>query len=387
MPLKDRDQKVPRRLVRLGIIRLGHRVEKTRPDGTVYQYPTQDDHFVLDDAADLLERYGPAATELDVLLPFPDVRRNFDGAYTVWAGGVLVCRGDGEFVEYAAPFTVTENKSRVAVRNAEGDTLVNSGMAARAFKWNGAEFQTGDHVPCPGGGVAGRYPHCAACKKTAMLKVMCADPQVFRFGFYQLVTGSGRNYDTILGTLELIHEHAGKVSGIPFTLRMVKEKCVYTTGGQRKQGERYFLQLEPAAALVRALYAKQADAILAAPQLAATVAASQDEGEQWEEPVDTDPEAPPPAAENVEATNGEPENEDDQGAESNETPADAPAEWPDMWGAYVKKALEELGYKDTSAVAKVLKAAGYKTLVDGNYKITFSPAEGWAALLRAQQGA
>jgi len=198
-------------------------------------------------------------------LPFPDVYRNFDAAYTVWAGGVLVCRGDGEFVEYAAPFKVTKKQNGgVSVRNAAGDTLVSGGAAQVPFDWNGTSFEPGELVPCPGASKE-LYPHCLACRMSAILKVMMADPRLFRLGYYQIATGSTRNYDTILGTLELIEDQAGKVNGIPFKLRMVKEPTTYRDNGKRKKTEKWFLQLEPDPTFTRKLYSRTASNILALP--------------------------------------------------------------------------------------------------------------------------
>jgi len=76
MALKDRDRTRPRRLVRLGIIRLGYKEKRKRKDGSEYEFPVQADHFVLTDAQDVAEFYGEQPRELDVILPFPDVYRN-----------------------------------------------------------------------------------------------------------------------------------------------------------------------------------------------------------------------------------------------------------------------------------------------------------------------
>jgi hypothetical protein len=296
MPLKDRDRDRPRRLARLGIIRLGHKEKRTkhRSDGSAYEveYPVQDDHFVLTDAPEIAEVYGDRPRELDVILPFPDVMRNFDADYTVWAGGVLVCKGDGDYVEQAAPLKVVKAKTgKLSVRNAAGDTLVYSGVAQVAFSWNGEAFEPGDHVPCPGAR-ADLYPHCAACRVSAVLKVMMARPDLFRLGYYQISTGSGRNYDTILGTLELIHAQTGRVNGIPFKLRLVKEPTMYIEKGKRHKTEKWFLQIEPDPDFTRRLYSQQAARILDAgePEVQAPAlgAGEFDEAE---------PEAPPPFAE------------------------------------------------------------------------------------------
>ena len=298
MPLKDR--KNPRRLKRLGIIRLGYKETKTktRQDGSTYTvtYPKQSDHFLLHDAPEIAEFYHGDVRELDVIFPFPDVWRNFDAAYTVWAGGVLVCKGDGEYVQYAGAFKTEEKNEKMRVYNAPGDTVVSDGVAQTSFKWNGQKFEKGELVPCPGV-AADYYPHCRACKMSAILKIMMGHPELFRLGYYQIATGSGRNYDTILGTLELIHEQAGKVSGIPFKLNLVEEATTYKDdSGQRRSGKKWFLQLEPDPTFTRRLYASRANALIVdVPKITATAQEPQDQG--WEI---IEEEAPPPFAENGE---------------------------------------------------------------------------------------
>ena len=303
MPLKDRDRSIPRRLVRLGVIRLGHKEkkQKTRQDGTTYEveYPVQDDHFMLADAPDLAAFYEDMPVrELDVILPFPDQARNFDAFYEVWAGGVLICKGDGEQVQYAAPMRVESKNDKVRVYNAPGDTLVSNGTAQIAFTWNGTQFQPGDLVPCPGA-VRNLYPHCAVCRVSAILKVLMADPQLFRLGYYQVATGSKRNYDTILGTLDLVSACGTRpVNGIQFKLRLVEEPTQYMENGQRKATKKWFLQLEPDPTITRALYQRQALAMLAQPAVAMLPEPEPDEDQAIAGEWDTaDEPAPPPFAE------------------------------------------------------------------------------------------
>lgn len=270
MPIRDRSN---RRLIRLGFIRLGHKEKGTRADGSTYEYPVQDDHFLLHDAPEIEKFYHEQGIdkvrELDVLLPFPDIDRNFPTWYQVWAGGVLVCQGDGEYVDNATPFTANISTSRkgvqrTSVRNAPGDTLVNHGVAQSAFDWGDAHFEAGEHVPCPGA-AKGMYPHCAACKLSSVLKVMMADPELFRLGYYQISTGSGKNYDTIMGTLEVLP--ADRVNGYPFKLRLVEEQTSYQdTDGQRKKTDKWFLQLEPDPEITRQLYLRQTSRMLGAPE-------------------------------------------------------------------------------------------------------------------------
>ncbi len=302
MPLKDRDRNIARRLNRLGFIRLGHKVEGKREDGSTYTRPVQDDHFLLHDAPEIAVFYGDNVREIDVLLPFPDVGRNYDAWYEVWAGGVLVCKGDGEIVEQASPFTVRQNRNgRTTVHRGKGGTLVNRGVAQRAFSWNGVEFSEGDVVECPGA-KADKYPHCAACRLSGILKVMMAKEELFRFGYYQLSTGSGRNYDSILGTLETIWGSSGSLQGIPFVLRLVEESTTYNDKGERKSTRKWFVKLEPESEFMRELYRQQMASMLAPPPQAAPVALLADvvTGE-----IVAEPEAPPPFAEDGDFAEGE----------------------------------------------------------------------------------
>lgn len=258
MAIKDRSN---RRLIRLGIIRLG--IKKKSSKGV--EYPAQADHFVLKDAPEIATVYGDEPRELDVMLPYPDVERNFTAFYQVWAGGVLVCQGDGEYVRYATPFTssINQKSGRTSVKNAPGDTQVSNGMACTDFDWNGSHFDQGAEVPCSGG-AKDLYSHCAACKLSSMLKVMMVDPRLFRMGYYQISTGSTRNYDTIMGTLEAMP--ADRLNGIPFKLRMVEEQTTFQdTDGKRKKTKKWFLQLEPDPELVRKLYQRMTAQMIEVP--------------------------------------------------------------------------------------------------------------------------
>lgn len=290
MPIKDRTR---RRLPRLGVIRLGLLVDNASGKG---QHPVQTDYFVLRDAPDVEAFYAKQGIEkireLDVRLPFRELERNFDAWYQVWAGGVLVCQGDGEYVQYATPTRVevkkTRGKERTHVYNAPGDTLVSNGVAQVAFDWNGTRFEAGEIVPCPGG-AGDLYPHCAACKLGCLLKVMMADPALFRFGYYQISTGSKRNHDTLMGTLELMP--AGRVNAVPFKLRLVEGQITFQEDGQRKKATKWFLELEPDPEITRELYQQHTRALLGEPAPQAPPAST---GPDWGE---ADPDLPPPYVE------------------------------------------------------------------------------------------
>jgi hypothetical protein len=175
---------------------------------------------------------------------------------------------------------------------------------------------------------------------SAILKVMMARPDLFRLGYYQIATGSGRNYDTILGTLELIASQAGRVNGIPFKLRLVKEPTIYNEDGTRKQTEKWFLQLEPEPEFTRKLYRRQAAAILDEP-----APRPQLEPGDWDGEFDADSEAPPPIAENggpatVDAETGE--ILEPEPTEANNDNGSEPAAWTDEAKKVVVKVVDAI---------------------------------------------
>lgn len=362
MPIKDRTR---RRLVRLGVIRLGHKETSAR--GT--QYPVQDDHFVLTDAPEIATIYGNEPRELDVLLPFPDIMRNFDAYYQVWASGVLLCQGDGEYVQYAAPVNVvTDEKGKARLRAGEGETLVNNGTACKPFSWNGAHFEAGETVPCPGAD-ADAYPHCQFCKLSALLKVMMSRPELFRMGYYQIVTGSGRNYDTIMGTLEAMP--ADKLNGIPFKLRLVEEMTTYTENGKRHQTKKWFLQLEPDPEYTRELYARAAARQIGQGTVLEEMPQLEAGGDYDAEYIDMD-------------YNGiEPTHTDSNTEEEPSTQFVPDFDSLDGWNAFRQLATEHLGFDDVDAVKGALKAI-YQGHVQG---VTYKDAWGDLITYKASEAA
>jgi len=305
-----KDRPAPNRLVRAGIIRLGYRMfrcqrcnERVRwqPGAATcpkcghtqrvdarWTYPQQADHFVLRDAPEIQAYYGPGGEpvrELDVMLLFPDIERNFDASYQVWGGGVLLCQGDGERVIRARPLKAVEKKGRLVVSQDTGEALVRDGKALRRFKWGDYEFAPGDPVLCPGSrGLQGEgYPHCRSCGMSAMLKVAMAVPELFRFAYYQLATGSWRNYENLLTTLQRVRGDypdpatgeviigARPVNAVRYKLRLHAESTAYfdEQTGMLKPVEKYFLQMEPYPEdMLRLLEAERRRAIgAAAPRL------------------------------------------------------------------------------------------------------------------------
>jgi len=354
MALKDRKRK--KRLMRAGIIRLGHK-ETRKKNGHEYSFPVQDDHFQLHDAPAILESYGPEqdgkVRQIDVTLPFPDPERNLDANYNVWAGGVLVCKGDGEYVQHASPFTVKDKfdktgaKNGVSVRNAPGETWVDNGVAQAEFEWNGDQFAPGSLVPCSGES-QDLYPHCAACKMTAILKLMMIRPELVRMAYYQLATGSGRNYDIIMGTLEELHANFGQVNGIRYWLRLVEQGTSYKDkSGTRRKGTKHFLQLEPYPEDVQRMYDRQRARLFNVAQIQPPQ--QEDEITDVDSEYEAEEAAPPPHA------------EDAQPAESTEWPADQAAAGEDQPEPGMSPA-QQAAYYHTTPGGKLLGSCSLSEL-------------------------
>jgi len=355
MPIKDRERKD--RLTRAGIIRLGYRAFKCRAEGcgeTIrwepgpipcpscgfvnkvdqrYTFPVAADHFVLRDAPEIQEHYGPhgePVREIDVLMLFPDVRRNFDASYQIWAGGVIVCEGDGERVRRARPMALKRKDGRLSVQQGTGPDLVADGQALRAFKWGAREFAPGDFVPCPGteGIKNGGYPQCEACRMGALLRVAMAVPELFRYAYYQLATGSWRNYETILAALQRVRgDHQDPVTGeelvgtrpvntVRFKLRLEQASSAYfdERSGKVRPTDKYFLEMEPYREDMLRIISAERQALLGASAPRMLPPADVEEGffigpDEAEfladEELEFEPPAPPPHAEVEEEAQGE----------------------------------------------------------------------------------
>lgn len=107
MPIKEFQEK--RRLPVIGKIRLGTR--KTSQGGK--EYPSESEHFVLDDAPDVAAVYGKEPKQLEVMFPSDDLNIVIPHYYKWYSGGVkdkegniiggkLNCYGDGDVAHWLA---------------------------------------------------------------------------------------------------------------------------------------------------------------------------------------------------------------------------------------------------------------------------------------------
>jgi DNA-directed RNA polymerase subunit RPC12/RpoP len=396
MPLNDREN---RRLSRLGFIRLGYRAFKCKQCGThvkwdgherqrctqcdtqrtnlvqdgrpaSWLFPKQSSCFLLHDAPDIQEYYAKQGIhevqELDIMLPFRELERNYDANYEVWAGRILCCQGDGTYVKYATPYKLADVRGETRVRTAPGDTLVSRGVAEIPFDWGGEHFDPGDHVPCPGA-KQGLYPHCFACKISGILKVMMWDPGLFRFGYYQINTGSGNNHDVIMGTLETMN--LNDYRGFPFTLSLIEGETTYLDDQKvRRRTKKWFLNLEPRKEETRELYSGTVARSLGAPELPASV------DPEWDDTIDMDPDPVPPPYAAARA-------EEEEGIVEPEPPVKVdPIPVPNGLShkTIVELAVKHLGYAHEGAV----KGAMYAIIRDTKwYESTeWSPKDVWFQL-------
>jgi hypothetical protein len=225
------------RLKRAGIIRLGHKeVAKSGKE-----YPVADDHFVLKDAPELIEVYGAEPRRLNVYLPFDEPDRNFPAWHQLWAAGGLLCRGDGQTVEYA-------------VDPPTGEVIVRKGAATRSGTFAGIKMSEGHPVNCPGL-AHGLYARCRDCRPNAVLIVLVRE--VPRLAYYQVATGSIHNIVNLTGQMRWVKENVGRLQGVPFILELRPDK-ISTPGsnGKRVRREKYLLHLEPDPEWVRACLAE-----------------------------------------------------------------------------------------------------------------------------------
>lgn len=239
MPILDLQQDAGARLKRAGIIRLGHK-EKSKRSGKLY--PVEDPHFVLKDAPGLTEIYGGEPRKLNIYLPFNEVDRNLIAWHQHWLAGGLVCRGDGQQVEYA-------------INPGDGEVLIKGGQALATGTSDGIKMVAGHPVKCPGL-EHDLYPRCGQCRPGALLIVLIRE--VPRLAYYQVATGSIHNIVNLTGQMRWVKENIGRLQGVPFILERRPDEISTPSGknGKRVRRKKYLLHLEPDPEWVRQMLAE-----------------------------------------------------------------------------------------------------------------------------------
>ncbi len=197
-------------LPRLGKIRLGVKA----PTSTGKSRPVETNTFVLDDTrGDLKRVFGDSPTTLtDVYFPTEDLTRVFDCSLKWYGAGGVRCKGNNE--QATRRWADCDPEQRAAIR---GNHPPNTQVT----------------VPCPCNRLQTKE-----CSLKAHL--MLSIPKVNAAGVYQIDTGSIHNATRILGVLAHLRNTAGRISGIPLTIR--REACVISCEGTKKT--HYLLQIE-----------------------------------------------------------------------------------------------------------------------------------------------
>lgn len=210
MPMND--FKRENRLHRAGKVRLGRRIRKCpacsaqvvikkklvevcpqcRADlKEVPVHPVSTDHFVLDDAPELVAIYGETPTRLNIYFPFDTIEENMPSFHKFRQASSLVCQGDGQRITYAIdPLT--------------GRPIIRDGVALVDFKESDAagkqvQYRSGDFMPCPGR-EHNLYRKCAFCKPNTTLRFLVRE--VPRMAYFEINTTSIHNYMMLSGQLD-----------------------------------------------------------------------------------------------------------------------------------------------------------------------------------------
>lgn len=253
--LTDRAAEFPQ----IGSVRLGAPKPENgnRPGADLKHFRVEFDESETESLAAFTNAYGTKPVELNVLLPFNEIERNFDAYYEAYVAGGLVYRSDGETVLYE-------------IDPKTGTKLVTNGEPRKPHRAN---------VP--------------GMKATGRLKVIV--PELGRAAFLVVHTTSVHNIANLskqLAALQYIN--GGRLAGIPLKLRRRPVKIsTPTPDGKRARREKWLLSIEADPTWVqRSLSAMQQAAL---PQLTAPeVIEAETLDDEWEEEVFEAGEPEPP---------------------------------------------------------------------------------------------
>jgi len=236
MPLRDRTPRPYRSLPKLGSIRKGTKTDKG--------FPTDLDHFNLEEAPAVARVYPSDCRELLVYVPLPTPAENFSAYYELWGKSGAKCRGDGVHL--------TSALEPVGIHF----VVMDGSVVQDYIEEDGRAYSRGEKVPCSGR-AQDLYERCKECSASGSLMVMVRNPAQPRllvedqWGYYTLRFGSLHDIDAIEGQLETyerIARAAGLdgLQGLPLILRRVARQMSYpdAKNNQRATKEDWALQLE-----------------------------------------------------------------------------------------------------------------------------------------------
>ncbi len=214
MPIKGMTDQAPS-FPQIGVIRKGAPKPKDekRPGKDLKHFRVEFDGKEAEAADTFANAYGPTPAEINILIPFDQIDRNWEAWREAYVAGAMIHRCDGENVVYA-------------LNPKTGEVLIHSGRSV----------ETHQPVACDG---------LAKCKPTGRLRVIV--PELQRLAYLVILTTSIHDIINISNQLAAIKEMNGsRLRGIPLILRR-RPKMISTPSGpngKRARREKWLISIE-----------------------------------------------------------------------------------------------------------------------------------------------
>ncbi|MGH7315993.1 MAG: hypothetical protein ACREJS_07010 [Candidatus Rokuibacteriota bacterium] len=193
------------RMPRLGKIRLGIKDRNQRGA----EFPRAVDYFVCPPEVQAV--YGERPRELDVMFPIDDITRLAPVAYKKYSQTRgKICTSDGETAHRIIDKKLLLQRTAGGKREPEQADYDAAIVTAQTQDW---ELLT---IPCPARDCP--FFQDLTCKPVMILQFLL--PKVAGVGVWQIDTGSINSIQRVRGGMELVKGIAGRLAGIPLTLRL-----------------------------------------------------------------------------------------------------------------------------------------------------------------------
>jgi len=252
----------------IGAIRKGAPKGERQPGKDLTYFRVEFDEREAASAAVFAAKYGETPDELNILLPFNEVDRNFDAWREAYLAGAMLHRCNGEYIQYE-------------IDHATGEKLVIGGVPEK--KCNG-------RIPVTSYTNSKGKIEQVYCRPVGRLKVLI--PELQRLAFLTVHTTS--IHDCIFLSSQLAGLYAlngGRLAGIPLKLRRRPMEISTPSGenGKRARRKKWLLSIEADPKWVKAgLLELKRSALpgngLELPQIEAPHTQSV-EGPEWDEDV------------------------------------------------------------------------------------------------------
>jgi len=214
MPIKGMTDQAPS-FPQIGVVRKGAPKPKdeNRPGADLKHFRVVFDEQETEAAETFAKVYGETPQEINILIPFDEIDRNWEAWREAYVAGALLHRCDGENIAYAIDHTT-------------GEILVQNGLSVK----------THQPVACDGS---------AGCKPSGRLRVIV--PELRRLAYLMVLTTSIHDIVNISGQLRGIKTmNEAQLRGIPLVLRR-RPKMISTPNpktGKRARREKWLISIE-----------------------------------------------------------------------------------------------------------------------------------------------